>query len=315
MSESLVRDFIERAASGTAQPSNSPLYDLLATSSSEDYAPSVSKSRLQEQTEHHSARNAATESSGEGDFVVVKEPPSHFNHWMLDPPFQPNAPTGSTPSIDSPAGIITGLLSPLAIPVAEMLLWDAGAKALSAAVNAITEHLDAPRAKALKAVYDGLIAAVSGMDTALKAWTAFAGQSRTVEERNSFDTLTVANVKYYKYNLFLSKVQQLSTFRSAEDGDDSFGKKWGSITNGAKKEDLQAAIDVVSSYKMQAKDLSDFIKNFCDAMVKVGLSDFEGDISAADTQLDSASGSMKDAFPEETLQFTPVPGRGSDGMQ
>ena len=329
MSESLFLDFIERAVSESGQAQRSPLAGLLSTTQLgqdriADHSPVISNTGFQRDDLEASANSAGggtssisgmSDTNGESDFVIVREPPSKINRWMMDPPFQPNAPTGSVPSTDSPGGILTGLLSPLAIPVAEMLLWDAAAKGLSASINAITEHLDAPRVKALKAVYDGLIAAVSSMDTALKVWAAFAGRPWTVEERNSFETLTIMNVKYYKYNLLVSKAQQLSTFRSAKDSDDSFGKKWSNITTGAKKEDLQAAIDVVGSYKTQAKDLSDFIKNFCDVMVKAGLSDFQGDILAAGTQLDSASGSMKDAFPEETPQFIPVPGRGGDGMQ
>jgi hypothetical protein len=329
MSSSLFLDFSERAASAPSHRSTSPLVELLQTTKpdtnqdanepkatlktgfKDNTTPlSVTSSKLEDIVD-----DATTQNKDGGDFIVVREPPSKINRWMLDPPFQPNAPAGSIPKCDSPVGILTGLLSPLAIPVAEMLLWDAAAKGLSAAVNAITEHLDAPRANALKAVYDGLIAAVSDMDGALKAWVAFGGRPWTVDERNAFDTLTIVNVKYYRYNLFVSKIQQLSNFRSAKDADDSFGKKWRNITTGAKKEDLQAAINVVSNYKMLTKDASEFVKSFCDAMLKAGLSDFQINVSTASIHLDSAVSSMKDAFPEEIPEFTPVPGRGSDGMQ
>lgn len=231
--------------------------------------------------------------------LVTHAPLSRFMpSSMRDPPFR-NPPQ----SIDDPAAIVTVLTSPLAAEYLTLKLWDIGAEAVTKIIHGLSELVPDKRTTALKEYYTEMIAAVNSLDAAVKSWTAWGAQQRSATDKTSYGTIVVVNnITLSRYEVFLSNLHAVQTFRNDEQDNSAFSSKWKVITEkGARQPDLQAALDSVTSYQSKAQDISNLVKT-CSAMLAAGLSDCQSDISTGGGHVASATKALKTAF-----EADPVP--------
>ena len=234
--------------------------------------------------------------------LILQEIMSEFNRNMLDPPFRP----GQDPpkDLNDPVVVTTALLSPLAVEVVTWELWDLGATAAKAVFDKLEEHKSERIRTALKNYYTEIAAAVTGLDKVVKSWLDFTKQH--AEQRSTYGTMTIGGKQALVFDSFRDEAKALDTFRKITTDDNAFGRQWSTITkDNASNADRQAALEAVDTYRQKVQDVCQSIKNDYAAMGAAGLSNCQGEISAAydhreTAKKELATSNHEDEVPVET---------------
>ncbi|EFY89491.1 hypothetical protein J3459_014766 [Metarhizium acridum] len=160
----------------------------------------------------------------------------------------------------------------LAKQAVELALFEAGMRAIEAAINALTP--ENPDRAEMQRLIRKMHTAIPKLQKAVNGWLSWSRHH--FDNRTSFGVIEVWGTPILRFDVLQNKLAALSDIRH---------KKLVPLSKGANisktKSSLQTLMTAVEGYANGVTKVNDFVRSACQAMVAYGLEDYQADIESA----------------------------------